>query len=477
MRNLRWLSTLAAIAIVASACGRSGGGSASTTSPSSSATPTTAASTVGSFGDLTNVCGPAPAGATLSATDKGVTATSVQVSTVSDPGFVGRPGLNQEMFDTATAFSKWCNAQGGIAGRKIVLKLRDAKLTQFQQVAIQACQEGDFMMVGGGAVFDDQGQSERLGCGLPTVAGYVVTPQATAADLTYQPVPNPLKTLSIGDFKWLGETFPDAVKKVAVMTGSIPTTELVAKRYEEAIKSLGWTVVKEIVYNANGEPSWRPDAEAVKQSGAKGLLWVGEPTFFGAMLKSFNDIGYKLDFARMDANGYDPGLIANAGAGASGIAYIRSVFHPFLTDADAKGDPATEMYRSIIKKYVGSKGKIAYLGVQGLSAWLLFAQAATACGADLTRDCVWANIGKVKSWTGGGLHAPQDVADTKPGDCFAVEEVQGANFVLANIHPNQGIYSCDPSDLYTVKGNYGTGAKCPNPAYASDPKPSTCAKP
>jgi hypothetical protein len=26
-----------------------------------------------------------------------------------------------------------------------------------------------------------------------------------------------------------------------------------------------------------------------------------------------------------------------------------------------------------------------------------------------------------------------------------------------------------------LHGDYGTGAKCPNPAYADDPKPSTCA--
>lgn len=472
MRNLRWISTLAAIAIIAGACGRSG--SSSSPNPTS-ATNTTAASTTGKFGDLSGVCGPAPAGATLTASDTGVTASSVQVSTVSDPGFVGRPGLNQEMFDTATAFTGWCNDQGGIAGRKIVLKLRDAKLTQFQQVAIQACEEHDFMMVGGGAVFDDQGQKQRLGCDLPTVAGYVVTPQAAGADLTYQPVPNPVSTVAIGDFNWLAKTFPDTTKKIAVMTGSVPTTVTQAARYTEAMKAMGWNIVKQIVYNPLGEPSWRPDAEAIRQSGAKALVWVGEPTFFGAMLKAFNDIGYKLDWARMDVNGYDPSLLTNAGTAANDIVYIRSAFHPFLTDADAKGDPATQQYREIIKKYTGSKGKIASLGVQGLSGWLLFAQAATACGADLTRDCVWANIGKVTKWTGGGLHAPENVADTKPGNCFAIEAVRNSQFVLADINPNDGIFSCGPNSLYTTKKNYGTGTKCPNPAFASDPKPSNCA--
>lgn len=353
MKNLRWIATLSVVVVIAAACGWSGNDTAAgtnTTTAGNSTTQTTAATTSGQFGDLKNVCGPKKAGETLTATDTGVTATSVQASTVSDPGFVGRPGLNQELFDSATAFSKWCNAQGGINGRKINLKLRDAKLTNFQQVAIAACQEKDFMMVGGGAVFDDQGQTARLGCGLPVVAGYVVTPQATSADLTYQPIPNPTTILSIGDFVWLGQKYPEAIKHTAVMTGAISTTQLVAARYTEAIKSMGWTVVKHIDYNPNGETSWRPDAEALKQAGVRALVWVGEPKFFGDFLKAVSDIGYKLDFARMDANGYDQTLITEAGAAANG-AYVRSVLYPFLTADDAKSNPPTEQYREILQKY------------------------------------------------------------------------------------------------------------------------------
>src|SRR5262249_49522779 len=158
---------------------------------------------------------------------------------------------------------------------------RDAKLTEFQQRVIEACQQKDFMMVGGGAVFDDTGQKERLACGLPTIAGYVVTPQAAEADLTYQPVPNPLKTLADGDWVWLGKQFPDATKKVAVITGAISTTETVARRYQEAMKDLGWKTVYSDTYNPNGESNWRPKAEGIKSSGAKALVWVGEPKFLG----------------------------------------------------------------------------------------------------------------------------------------------------------------------------------------------------
>jgi ABC-type branched-subunit amino acid transport system substrate-binding protein len=466
-----------AVLMLAAACSRSGDDTTGANNTSGGATTTTAAAnTVGTFGDLKNVCGPKPAGATLTASDTGVTATSIQVSTVSDPGFAGRPGLNQELFDSATAFSKWCNAQGGINGRKITLKLRDAKLTQFQQVVIAACQEKDFMMVGGGAVFDDQGQKARLACGLPTIAGYVVTPQATEADLTYQPAPNTVKYVASGDLVWLQNKYPDAIKKVMFITGAISTTEFVAKRYREAVEAMGWHVINTIEYNPAGESTWRPFAEQLKTAGAKGLVWVGEPSNLANLMKALVDIGYKLDFVRTDANHEDLGLIANGGSAVNGV-YVRSIMHPFLTAKDAADNPATVQYRAIVKQYVGAKGKIASLGVQGTSAWLLFAKAATACGADLTRDCVWANIAKVKDWTGGGLHAPQDVAGGTVADCFVLEEVQNGAFVRPDINANTGIFSCDPKNVYTVKNpeRFGTGAKCPNPAYASDPKPSNCA--
>ncbi len=476
MRKARRQTPFVMVVVIvcfAGACGRSNN-TADTTSTNAPAATTAPAATPGSFGDLKDVCGPAPSGTTLTATDTGVTAGSIQVSTFSDPGYSGRPGLDQELFDSADAFTKWCNDAGGINGRQIVLKKRDAKVLEFQQRVIEACAQKDFMMVGGGAVFDNTGQTNRLACGLPQVAGFTVNAEAQASDLTYESVPNPTNKLSIGQFRYLAQHFPDAIDKIGVLAGSVPTTITVAARDSEAIKKLGWKIVYKAQYNSVGEPTWRPFAEAIKTAGVKGLVWVGDPGILGSVTKALADIGYKLDFISADPNHYDNLLLTEAGGTADGT-YIRGVFYPFLDDASAKGNAATVEYRKILKQYV-PKGKIAYLGVQGFSAWLLWAQAATACGADLTRDCVWAQLAKVKSWTGGGLSAPQDVADHTPGDCFSLEEVQNGAFVLADIQPNQGIYHCDPSDVVDLKGSYGVGAKCPNPKFATDPKPSNCAK-
>ena len=55
-------------------------------------------------------------------------------------------------------------------------------------------------------------------------------------------------------------------------------------------------------------------------------------------------------------------------------------------------------------------------------------------------------------------------------------EVKGQKFQVAKgFTPNNDIYSCDPKNVVPLTGDYGSGTKCPNPAYATDPKPSTCA--
>ncbi len=464
-----------ALTVVVAACGRDEEPAATTTSAGSTQTtaPAVPGLAEGGFGDLGVVCGPAPEGTENTASDVGVTADSIQVSTVSDPGFAGRPGLNQEMFDTAEAFADWCNEQGGINGRTLDLELRDAALTLFQQQMIDACEQGDFMTVGGGAVFDDTGQEDRLACGLPNIAGYVVTATAAEADLTVQPIPNPASSLPIGDLLYLQEQFPDSVDKIGVLTGNLPTTVTVAERYKEGIAQLGWEVVYDDEYPAAGVEDWRPFAEGLKSKGVEALIWVGEPVNLGKLLTTAQAVDYELQWIRTDANHYDPKLTDEAGAAADNT-FVRSVFAPFL-EGTAEAGSASEQYNQLIDQYKPG-GVKAYLGVQALSSWLLFATAARDCGADLTRDCVFEKTTATTSWSGGGLHAPVDLSgDTGPA-CFNLFQVVDGEFTLAEIGATDGIYNCDDGNLATLTGDYGTGARCPNPAYADDPKPSNCAE-
>jgi ABC-type branched-subunit amino acid transport system substrate-binding protein len=467
----------AASALFAAGCGRS---EEKTDAPADDTTASSApvdatGLDAGAFGDLGVICQPAPEGQEPKPSDDpGITPDSIQVSTFSDPGFAGQLGLNQELFDTAEAFTAWCNEHGGLNGRKIELKERDAKLTEFQQRVIEACDEGDFFTVGGGAAFDATGQQDRLACSLPAIVGYAVTAEAALADLSVQPVPNPPYELSVGSHEWLASQFPDSTQHVGILTASIPATQTVAARHKEAVVDLGWNVVYDGTYNPLGETTWRPALEAMRGAGVRGLIWVGDPHFLAKVLTEAASINYKLDWVTADANDYDPALTEGAGAAANNT-YVRSVFWPFLTDEEAAGNPATEQYRQLMREY-DPGGKIAYLGVQGLSAWLLFVKAVDECGADVTRDCVWKNASAVTEWTGGGLHAPSDLTGKggHASNCWSLVGVKDGSFALADIDPTDGPYVCADDSVSALKGDYGTGTKCANPAYADDPKPSNC---
>ena len=292
-----------------------------------------------------------------------MTADSIQVSTFSDPGFQGRLGLNQEMFDTAEAFSKWCNDHGGINGRKIVLKERDAKLTEFQQRVIEACDEGDFFSVGGGAVFDDTGQADRLKCGLPDhlrLRGH----RGRGGRRPVDPAdPEPRRPAADRRDEVHREGVPGHhAARRRLHRASIETTKVVAERNKEAMDQLGWKVVYDGTYNPAGEQSWRPFLEPMRNQGVKGLYWVGEPTNLSKFLSEAASLDIKFDWVLTDANHYDP-QVTSIGTAADGT-YVRTAFYPFLDKAQATKNPATQQYLDLIEQY-DPGGKIANLGAQG----------------------------------------------------------------------------------------------------------------
>jgi ABC-type branched-subunit amino acid transport system substrate-binding protein len=449
VKRFRWLAFLCVIALVVAACGRSDDESGSETTTTSKGASSGGAST-GAFGTTDVVC---KKGSPSGSPAQGVGASDIKIGTLSDPGFAGRPGLNQELFDTATVFAEWCNAAGGINGRKIVVNQRDAALFNVKARMTEAC-ASDFMLVGGGLVFDQDGVNTRLTCLMPDIAGYAVSPQARGADLLIQPVPNSTKTLPIGDYRYLGEKFPQAIKAYGLLTGDVDTTKIVSQQADEAVQSLGWKKVYDDVYPAAGVTDWTPYAQKMKDNGVKGLIYTGEPENLGKLLVALNDIGYTLDFVRTDTNNYDQKLIDTGGQAVKNV-YIRSAFDLF---ENAKDDNPTQQYLDAFEKYLPNGKAKANLGLQAWSAWLLFATAANECGNDLTRKCVYDNAKKIKEWTGGGLHTASDLATGTATNCFVAIVASPSGFKVAgDLEPNDGVFRCEKGNVYTLTGDYPQG--------------------
>lgn len=448
MGRARWIVLAICIALLAAGCGRSDDSG----EPDDSGSSTSSSSAQGAssdFGTLTDVCQPGDA---TGATAQGVTDTDITVGTFADPGFAGRPGLDQELFDTAEVFSQWCNDAGGINGREIVVNEHDSALTEVKPKMLEACAQ-DFALVGGGAVFDNNGVEERLRCLLPDIAGYAVTSEARGADLIVQPLPNPLGKIGIGEYLWIEKEFPASTKHVGILTGNLPTTVTVAKQAQEAVESLGWDIVYNDQYPAVGPTSWAPYVQAMKDRSVEGVIWVGEPENLAKLQQGMADASFSPDWIRSDVNHYDAKLVDVGGAAVKNT-YIPSSFAPF---EDAADNPATQQYLEAFAQYKPDAKTKAALGLQAWSAWLLFAKAARDCGSELTRSCLYENARKVHEWTGGGLHAPTDPGRNEGSQCFVLLKASKNGFSRVDVGANEGIYRCGSENVYTLEGDYGKG--------------------
>ena len=91
------------------------------------------------------------------------------------------------------------------------------------------------------------------------------------------------------------------------------------------------------------------------------------------------------------------------------------------------------------------------LGEQAASAFLLWATAAKACGATLTRQCVLDKISAQHEWTGGGMHAAADPGANKPTQCGMLMNLKGTKFV--RVTPTKPAeYDCNAAYAAKVTG-------------------------
>jgi ABC-type branched-subunit amino acid transport system substrate-binding protein len=447
MKAFRWCVPVIVVATIAAGCSRSSGNSSK--GGGSSATGAAANAASGDFGTLKGVCGP---GNAKGATEQGVTDTGIRVGTMSDPGNSVQPGLNQELFDSADAFVKWCNDAGGILGRKLELDKWDAKLFETAARMLQAC-GADFALVGNGEALDAGGVDQRTKCGLPEISAYDVSSAAGRAKLSIQAIPTPdFQSRVEGAYRVLKAADPEAVQHYAMLSSQFQAIKDSGDRNRQAAKQLGFG---EVYYDELplSVDNWRPYAQNLQTRGVQVFTMQSQPNFLAALIRSLNDLGYHPKYAILDANHYDPTLIANAAAALTGTkVLVNSYQWPFEL---ADKNPATKQYVDLLSKYTGAKPK--GLGMNAFSAWLLWAQAAKECGSNLTRACVIQKAGAVDNWTGGGLHSPDKPgpASTPQGQCFTLMEATPNGFVVNKdvLKPNKDdVFNCDPGNVFNLTG-------------------------
>jgi len=254
-----------------------------------------------------------------------------------------------------------------------------------------------------------------------------------------QPVPNASDRFQVGSFVAVDADFPDAAERSGIVYGDLDTIIAQAQKVQDGLEQIGHTFVHEAAYNILGEANWAPFAQALQDDDVQFLHFVGEGENFAQLIQAMDEIDYRPEEIVLETNLYDQNWVDAAGPAADGV-FIRTVFWPF-EEADA--NPATQQYLDLLTE---SGGKIAQLGVQSMSSWLLFATAARDCDLDndLTRTCVLEHASSVEDWTGGGLHAPTNPGSNEPTPCTIVLTVEDGAFTRYS--PDDG-YDCgDESD-------------------------------
>jgi ABC-type branched-subunit amino acid transport system substrate-binding protein len=417
------LLLVAGLCLVASCGSRKSGAPPGGEDASASTTQSTAVSgglgEGGTVGTLEPVCGSGhPA---HGATDKGVTDTTITIGVISDKsGVVAVPTAGID--GSVEAFVQFCNSFGGINGRRLVLKHYDSKILNEGDAMRQACDDNIFALVGAGSVQDDQGALTMVQCRLVEVAAYTATYVKGLSPRVFSPVPNPGTEYAVGPGKFIAAHFPDAVKRAAILWPNLPVGRTQAARQRDAFEQAAGF---DFVY-ANPTDvlvqNWGPIVASLQD---KHVGWITDVTTLTEMehlLQAASDAGWRPTVIDLGQQYYDESLPGKPGTDG---ALVLTNTVPF---EEADRSPALQVYLRWLKT-ASPHTPPTTLGVQAFSAGLLFAQAATALGSDVTRDGLVNQLKSIKHWDGGGLQAPSDPGDNQGLRCFLYMQVKGAKFV------------------------------------------------
>lgn len=391
------------------------------------------------FGDEPWPCGPGDASGE---TQQGVTDETIKIGIGDDAGAPVRPGLNEEMTSAVEAAVAICNEVGGIAGRTIETVYYDAALFNAGQVILEACDQV-FMLVGQGWSVDAEAEASRVACEMTSVPGYSVSAAFAHGPGMNQAMPNPADQQNFGH-GWIVEEKVadplglDVANSAAVYANYVATEETWQKIEASWPGNTGFEFPTQVIYNVAGEDDWTPFALELKNAGTEVVYYSGSciPNYQG--LRQAADVNEFDAIWTMETNFYEEACAAANTDGSMDDTYIRTAYVPM---EEAEFNPATADFLDIVE----SEGILpSLLGQQAVSSFLLWATAASACGSELTSDCVLDEIALIDDWTGHGMHVATNPAGNNMVECIALIVLEGTEY--KRVYPEEPATFACPGD-------------------------------
>ena len=402
-------------------------------------------SSSGDWPGVGKICEPGPGGAS---SVRGVSTKDIHIAVFNDAANTVDPGLEAEFPQQAQAFADWCNAAGGINGRHIVIDNRDAALFNAAQQATAACQS-DFMAVGGGMALDQPSVPIREKCGLGQISGYVVSNASVLASDQVNPGGANTDSITAGWFGALAKAYPTAVKSAGMGGADTPSVLQPETRDEFAAEAQGWKVVS-FLEPPVSVTDWAPYVEDYQSKGVQ-ALWPADNANLTPFAQAMTTAGYKPAFLLLGTQFAIPQTEKAVAANPDlPPIYAETSWWPL---ALASQNPSTEELVKTMHTY--AKGdSVDFNDEISAESWLLWAKAASACGSDLTVNCVLTKAAAVKNWDAGGIEAPIPSLtlsndNPQPSPCFAILKIEAKAIVFDKslTRPTQSIWNCNPKNV------------------------------
>ena len=387
---------------------------------------------------------PCGSGQVTPSNETGLSNEAITVGVIADVTGVRAQFLSN--WQAMQAFAAFCNSRGGIAGRRLDVKLFDTNVFNHRAAVTDSC-ASVFALVGSAAAFDGDGASIESDCGIPDVPALIAEPGHDRVPTVVAPLPNPQDLFLVGPERYLASTHPDAVRNAAMAYLDVGVTAVRASREVEATRRIGYRYT-----SVDPIPALYSDQDVqaivgrLESRAVRYLSFQGRVTDLAAFQTAIAATGHRIDVVDAPPLFYDPSYLTAAGAGAEGT-YVLTQTTPFT---DAGTSPELRRYTEWLGRAVPGAVPTAY-GARGWSAGLLFAEAARRAAANLDRASVLAQLRAIHAWDGNGIQVPADPGSGRASSCFAYMQVRSRSFQRA--YPSRG-FACPKDGWLRLNRNF-----------------------
>ena len=377
-----------------------------------------------------------PEGGNGGATDVGVDEDSITLGTITTlTGPV--PGLFRGAALGTQACAARVNAGGGLFGRSLDVQVGDDQANENQvRAQTERLLPEAFAFVGSFSLFDGAMAVPLEEAGVPDI-GTALQPERFASPVNWSPQPVP-PGWQTGGLAYLKGAFPDASQAVGFLGSENAPTQNAGIR--AVLDQLGYRTVYEATFGATTQ-DFTAQVFRMKTAGVRFLIVTGDAPSYDRVLQAVDQQDLELDVFNPISNAYDARFLDLSGELAEGT--IIYATHVLFGGEDSSVPEVNEFLTWLGRIDPGAVPDV--FALYGWTSCLLFVQAATAVGPNLTRAALRDALATITTFDGNGLLAPTNPAGKEPPNCYIIVEVRGGAWQRRDTPP--GEFRCDGTYL------------------------------